>query len=194
MAAWSSPAWLRRPRSRFRFNDFNVLISGQVTPKTKVLYLRDIQERVKKAAPFLHYDADPYPVIANGRLAGSSTATRAATRTRTPRASTGQGGLSGSFNYVRNSVKATIDAYDGKATFYVVDQKDPVIKAYEEAFPKLFTKFDQMPSSIKTHLRYPQDLFRAQTDIYRTYHMTNPTTFFTKADLWEVSPDPVPTR
>lgn len=183
-------SWSRRAAFALRFNDFNVLISGQVTPKTKILYLRDILDRVKKAAPFLRYDSDPYAVIADGKLVWMLDGYTSSNRYPYSQAFDGEGGLNGSFNYVRNSVKATIDAYNGTIKFYVVDDKDPVIQAYRSAFPKLFTDFKEMPNAIKRHLRYPQDLFRAQTDQYRAYHMTNPTTFFTKADLWEVSPDP----
>ena len=183
-------SWLRRAAFALRFNDFNVLISGQITPKTKVLYLRDILERVRKAAPFLHYDADPYPVIADGRLVWMVDGYTTSSKYPYSQSFSGTGGLNGSFNYVRNSVKATIDAYDGTVKFYVIDPKDPVIQAYRSAFPHLFTDYDKMPAAIKKHLRYPQDLFGAQTDVYRTYHMTNTTTFYNKADLWEVSPDP----
>ena len=183
-------SWLRRAAFALRFNDFNVLISGQVTPKTKVLYLRDIQDRVKKAAPFLHYDADPYSVIANGRLVWLLDGYTTSDKYPYSQSFTGNGGLNGSFNYVRNSVKVTIDAYDGTIKFYVVDKSDPVLQAYRSAFPQLFTDFSKMPAALKSHLRFPQDLFRAQTDTYRTYHMVNPTTFYNKADLWEVSPDP----
>jgi uncharacterized protein len=183
-------SWLRRAAFALRFNDFNVLISGQITPKTRVLYLRGILDRVKKAAPFLHYDTDPYPVIANGRLTWLLDGYTTSDKYPYSQSFSGDGGLSGSFNYVRNSVKATVDAYDGSVHFYVVDTKDPIIKAYRSAFPQLFTDFTKMPKAIKDHLRFPQDLFRAQTDVYRTYHMINPTTFYNKADLWEVSPDP----
>ncbi len=161
-----------------------------MTPKTKVLYLRDIRDRVKKAAPFLHYDADPYPVIANGRLVWMLDGYTTSDNYPYSQAFTGRVGSTDRFNYVRNSVKATIDAYDGTINFYVIDTKDPVIQAYESAFPHLFTSYTKMPDAIKKHLRYPQDLFGAQTDVYRTYHMTNTTTFYNKADLWEVSPDP----
>jgi uncharacterized protein len=183
-------SWLRRAAFGLRFNDFNILISGQVTPNTKVLYLRDIVERAKKSAPFLRYDADPYAVIANGRLVWMIDGYTTSDRYPYSESFNGEGGLNGSFNYVRNSVKVTVDAYNGTIKYYVVDPKDPVIKAYRAAFPKLFTDFSEMPTAIKRHLRYPQDLFRTQTDVYRAYHMTNPTTFYNKADLWEVSPDP----
>ena len=183
-------SWLRRAAFALRFNDFNMLISGQVTPKTKVLYLRDILDRVKKAAPFLKFDVDPYAVIADGKLVWLLDGYTTSDMYPYSQSFDGAGGLSGSFNYVRNSVKATVDAYNGTIHLYVVDPKDPVIQAYREAFPQLFSKFSTMPASIKSHLRFPQDLFRAQTDVYRAYHMTNPTTFYNKADLWEVSPDP----
>jgi uncharacterized membrane protein (UPF0182 family) len=183
-------SWLRRAAFALRFNDFNVLISGQITPKTRVLYLRGILDRVKKAAPFLRYDTDPYAVIANGRLVWMLDGYTTSDKYPYSQSFTGEGGLSGSFNYVRNSVKATVDAYDGSVRFYVVDEKDPVIRAYRSAFPQLFTDYKKMPGELKKHLRFPQDLFRAQTDVYRTYHMINPTTFYNKADLWEVSPDP----
>lgn len=183
-------SWLRRAAFALRFNDFNILISGQITPKTRVLYLRGIQDRVKKAAPFLHFDADPYPIIANGRLTWMLDGYTTSDKYPYSQSFTGEGGLNSSFNYVRNSVKATVDAYDGTVKLYVVDTKDPVIRAWRDAFPQLFTAFSKMPKAVKAHLRFPQDLFRAQTDQYRAYHMTDPTTFYNKADLWEVSPDP----
>jgi hypothetical protein len=183
-------SWLRRAAFALRFNDFNMLISGQVTPKTRVLYLRDIVDRVEKAAPFLKFDADPYAVIADGKLVWLLDGYTTSDRYPYSESFSGAGGLGGSFNYVRNSVKVTVDAYHGTIKMYVVDEEDPVIEAYQEAFPQLFSKFSDMDASIKAHLRYPQDLFRAQTDVYRAYHMTNPTTFYNKADLWEVSPDP----
>jgi uncharacterized membrane protein (UPF0182 family) len=183
-------SWLRRAAFALRFNDFNMMISGQITPKTRVLYLRGIADRVEKAAPFLKFDADPYPVIADGRLVWLLDGYTTSDRYPYSQSFRGEGGLGGSFNYVRNSVKATVDAYDGTIRLYVIDPEDPVVNAYQDAFPQLFTRGSRMPDAIRAHLRYPQDLFRAQTDVYRRYHMTNPTTFFTQADLWEVSPDP----
>jgi uncharacterized membrane protein (UPF0182 family) len=180
-------SWLRRAAFALRFNDFNILISGQITPKTKVLYLRGIVDRVKKAAPFLHYDADPYPVIANGRLVWLLDGYTTSDKYPYSQSFTGSGGLNGSFNYVRNSVKATVDAYDGTIRFYVIDPQDPVIQAYESAFPHLFTSYSKMPAAVKAHLRFPQDLFSAQTDVYRTYHMLDPQSFYNKEDLWDLA-------
>jgi uncharacterized membrane protein (UPF0182 family) len=93
-------------------------------------------------------------------------------------------------NYVRNSVKATVDAYDGTIHFYVVDESDPMVRAYRKAFPNLFDDADQMPAGLKDHWRYPEDLFRAQTEQYATYHMTDVSDFYQKADLWDIAPEP----
>ena len=185
-------SWLRRAAFALKFGDQNLLISSQIQDKTKIVYRRDITERVKAAAPFLSFDSDPYPVIADGHLVwvldGFTTSDH---YPYSQSMTAAEGGAAGkSFNYIRNSVKATVDAYDGTITYYVVDPSDPVIKAYRAAFPELFTNFSKMPRAIRDHLRYPQDLFRYQTDVYRHYHITNPTTFFSGTGFWEVSADP----
>ncbi|MGZ4675673.1 MAG: UPF0182 family membrane protein [Acidimicrobiia bacterium] len=185
-------SWLRRAAFALRFGDQNLLISSQIRDTTKIMFRRDVVERVKAAAPFLTFDGDPYPVITDGRLVwvfdGFTTSDHYPySQSQTPN----EGGAAGaSFNYIRNSVKATVDAYDGTITYYVVDRKDPIIKAYRAAFPDLFTDFSKMPKDLRAHLRYPQDLFRYQTDVYRKYHITNPTTFFSGTGFWEVSADP----
>ena len=99
-------------------------------------------------------------------------------------------GLNIDMNYVRNSVKATVDAYDGTVTLYAVDTKDPLLKAYRKAFPDLFTDGSRMPNGLRDHFRYPQDLFGLQTDVFSSYHVTAPRTFYNKTNLWAVSPDP----
>jgi uncharacterized membrane protein (UPF0182 family) len=188
-------SWLRRAAFALRFGDRNLLISSQIKDSTRILFRRDITDRVKAAAPFLTFDGDPYPVITDGRLVwvfdGFTTTDRYPySESQTP----SEGGASGkSFNYIRNSVKATVDAYDGTIRYYVVDTKDPIIKAYRAAFPDLFSNFSQMEKDypgLRAHLRYPQDLFRYQTDVYGRYHVTNATTFFSGAGRWEVSADP----
>ena len=98
--------------------------------------------------------------------------------------------LAGDFNYVRNSVKATVDAYDGTVTFYVFDPDDPIIKAYREAFPDLFTDGSRMPKRLREHLRYPEDLFKAQATMFGRYHVTEPKRFYDGSAKWLVSPDP----
>jgi uncharacterized protein len=183
-------SWLRRAAFALRFGDFNTLISGQISGNTKILYLRDIQTRVRKAAPFLHFDQAPYPVILNGRVLWVIDGYTATNRYPYSQSFSGNGGLSGSFNYVRNSVKATVDAYDGTVTLYPIDTKDPLLRSYRKAFPSLFTDASRMPVGLREHLRYPQDLFTLQTDVFSTYHVTTPRTFYNKTNLWAVSPDP----
>jgi uncharacterized membrane protein (UPF0182 family) len=182
-------SWLRRAAFALRFTDYNVLISGQITPQTKVLYLRDIRERAAKAAPFLKYDNDPYPVILDGKVLWVLDGYTTTNRYPYSQSTSSDTSVAG-FNYVRNPVKVTVDAYDGTVRFYVIDERDPMIRAYRKAFPGLFTDQDEMPDGLREHLRYPEDLFTVQTDTYASYHMTDPTTFFNKTDLWEVSPDP----
>lgn len=182
--------FLRKSAFFLRYGDFNLLISSQVDSNTRVLYLRDIKERVQKAAPFLRYDADPYSAVINGRtvwiLDGYTTSDAY------PNAQPADVGAAagGKVNYIRNSVKVTIDAYNGTMTFYVVDKQDPIIRAYEAAFPHLFTDGSKMSATLKAHLRYPEDLFSLQTNVYASYHVTDPRTFYNKTDLWAVSPDP----
>ena len=191
---------LRRTALFLRFGDIKVLISGQITSNSRALYLRDIRDRVKKAAPFLKFDADPYPVVLNGRILWvidaytvsdrypySESYSPAGTRIDT------SSGLQTRLNYVRNSVKATVDAYDGTVKFYVYDDPnnpDPIVRAYRKAFPKLFTDRSQMPAGLVDHLRYPEDLFRVQSDRFATYHVTDPPTFYQNARAWVVAQDP----
>jgi uncharacterized membrane protein (UPF0182 family) len=181
---------IRRAAFALRFNDINPLISGQVTDDTKIIFERDIKDRVEKAAPFLDYDADPYPVIIDGRITWVLDAYTTSNDYPYSQSTSGSGGLNHDFNYVRNSVKATIDAYDGTITFYVVDPDDPLIQAYQKAFPDLFTDFDEMPDSLRDHLRYPEDLFTLQTEVFGSYHVTKANTFYQGNAKWLRSPDP----
>jgi uncharacterized membrane protein (UPF0182 family) len=186
---------VRRAAFALRFGDANPLISDQITGSSKILLIRDIRERVQALAPFLRYDSDPYPVITEGRIkwvldAYTTTdrypyAEGADTTQLDPRS-----GLSHSFNYVRNSVKAVVDAYDGRADFYVMPVDDPIIDAYRSAFPELFTDFKEMPKDLQAHLRYPEDLFRVQTNMWSRYHIENPDSFYTGNDYWDVARDP----
>ncbi|HVW33478.1 MAG TPA: UPF0182 family protein [Acidimicrobiia bacterium] len=191
---------IRRAALFLRFGDIKVLISSQITSKSKALYLRDVRDRVKKAAPFLKFDADPYPVLLNGRILwvidGYTVTDRypySQAYTPDPNRLTTASGLSTRLNYVRNSIKATVDAYDGTVKFYVFDDPahpDPIIKAYRKAFPKLFTDRSQMPAGLVDHLRYPEDLFRVQTDRFADYHVTDPATFYQNRRQWAVAQDP----
>jgi hypothetical protein len=186
---------VRRAAFALRFGDLNPLISDFMTDDSKVIFVRDVVDRVRSLAPFLHADADPYPVAVEGRIVW--VADLYTTTSRYPYAQetdveqlSEESGLSHGFNYVRNSVKATVDAYDGTVTLYVVDDEDPIIGAYQKAFPDLFTPEDEMSASLREHVRYPEDLFRVQTAAYARYHLTDPDNFYTQEDAWRVARDP----
>jgi uncharacterized membrane protein (UPF0182 family) len=185
------------------YRERNFLLSGAVNDASKVLYVRDPRARVQKAAPFLQVDGDPYPAVINGRvtwiLDGYTTTDSypysermslgtAATDSRT---GTGTAALPDQeFNYVRNSVKATVDAYDGTVTLYAWDEKDPVLKTYEKAFPGIVKPRSAMSSQLVSHVRYPEDLFKLQRDILTRYHVSDPRTFYAQSDRWQVPSDP----
>ena len=197
---------LRRAAFALRFADVNTLISGQITSDSKVLMVRNLRDILTKAAPFLYSDADPYLVVLDGKLVwlqdmytvtdrfpystpASDDGATSLGRPATGRL-TGLSGLPSDFNYIRNSVKATVDAYDGTVHFYVVDETDPLIRSYRDIFPSLFSTFEEMPTELKNHLRYPEDLFRVQSDLYTRYHVTDPRVFFNNGDPWEIARDP----
>jgi uncharacterized membrane protein (UPF0182 family) len=181
---------VRRAAFALRFGDINPLISGQVTGSTKVLYQRDVRERVDQLAPFLDFDADPYPVVVDGKVLWVLDGYTTTDEYPYAESYSGQGGLDHDFSYVRNSVKATVDAHDGTVTFYVIDPEDPLIQAYSKAFPDLFTDIDEMSNDLRAHLRYPEDLFRVQSDVFATYHVSNNRRFYDGNAKWLLSPDP----
>ena len=186
---------LRRLAFALRFGDVNPLISGFMTSDSRILYMRDIRDRVEAIAPFLHYDADPYPVVVDGRITWlidaytTSSHYPYAQQADVSRLSAGSG-LRHGFNYVRNSVKVAVDAYDGNATFYIVDDEDPVAAAYAKAFPGLFTQGGQVPDELRAHFRYPEDLFRVQTNMWGRYHIGDPHEFYSQSDRWNIAQDP----
>jgi uncharacterized protein len=182
--------FVRRAAFALRFGSLDPLISGQITSNTKILLERDIRARVEKLAPFLEFDADPYPVVLGDKTVWILDGYTTSDRYPYSQALGGEGALPSSFNYVRNSVKVTVDAYEGTVTFYVFDKKDPIVQAYESAFPDLFTPASQMPDEIREHLRYPEDLFKSQADIFGRYHVTEPKRFYDGSAKWLVSPDP----
>ena len=178
-----------------RFGDLDTLISGQLESSSKVLLERNIQSRVARLAPFLFPDADPYLVIVDGRLkwvqdlytiTDQFPYSNFADTARLNRAP----GLPNRFNYIRNSVKAVVDAYDGTIDLYVIDADDPLIEANRKIFPGVFRDGSEMPEAIRQHLRFAEDLFRVQTDMYRFYHVTDPRVFFNVSDPWQIARDP----
>jgi len=185
-------SFLRRAAFALRFSDVNLLVSGQIRSDTsKIIMFRSIRDRVEKLAPFLHLDHDPYPVVVDGRVKWVLDAYTTSSKYPYSQYIEGVGGITGRFNYVRNSVKVVVDAYNGTVDFYVIKPgRDPIIQAWSEAFPDLFDRFADMPDGLKDHLRYPEDLFRIQTDVYATYHVVEPRRFFQGSERWLISPDP----
>jgi uncharacterized membrane protein (UPF0182 family) len=171
---------LKRLVFAWEFADLNIAISDSLTSDSRILFRRNIQDRVETLAPFLTLDADPYLVIADGRLFWIQDA-----YTTTSNYPYSQPAAAG-YNYIRNSVKVVIDAYDGTTTFYLVDENDPIIRTYARIFPDLFTPFAEMPSALRDHIRYPEDLFLAQVNAYRTYHITDAGVLYNREDLWNI--------
>jgi uncharacterized membrane protein (UPF0182 family) len=182
--------WVRRAAFALRFGSIDPLISGQVTSKTRVLMERDIRARVEKLAPFLRLDADPYPVVLGDKTVWMMDGYTSTDMYPYSQSTGGEGGLATRFNYVRNSVKIALDAYEGTVTFYVFDEKDPIIRAWRKAFPDLFTSASQLPDELRAHLRYPEDLFKVQSDMFGRYHVTEARRFYDGSGKWLVSPDP----
>ncbi len=186
---------LSRTAWSIRLADTNMLLSGDLTSKSKLHFRRGIRERVQTLAPFLNWDNDPYIVIQDGKLVwimDGYTVTNRYPYSKPTLIGTSVRDVDQRFNYIRNSVKATVDAYDGTVTFYVADPSDPMIQTYSRIFPSLFTSMDKMPSGIREHLRYPEDLFRIQRQLYTVYHITDARIYYGKEDQWEVAEDPAP--
>ncbi|MEE8456817.1 MAG: UPF0182 family protein [Acidimicrobiia bacterium] len=178
-----------------RFGDLNTLISSQLDDESKVMIARNIQDRITRMAPFLYTDDDPYMVTVNGRLVWIMDLYTVSDRypyselANTARLNSGSH-LPRTFNYIRNSVKAVIDAYDGSIDMYVFDPDDPLIRTNMNIFPGLFKPLSEFPAELVSHIRYPEDLFRVQTDIYTIYHMTNPVDLYQVNDPWQIARDP----
>ncbi len=176
----SLDGFIRRFVYAWQFGDLNILISSELTPESRILYHRNIRQRVNNLAPFLELDGDPYLVVMDGRLFWIQDAYT--TTDRYPYSEPLRGGV----NYIRNSVKALVDAYNGNVTFYVTDTEDALIRTYQAIFPELFTSVEQMPPSLRVHLRYPEDMFNMQAAVYQSYHMQDARVFYNKEDQWTV--------
>jgi uncharacterized membrane protein (UPF0182 family) len=174
-------SWFRRLLFTIDFGSTNILFSPVITNQSQALYHRNIRERASTALPFLRWDADPYLVIrADGSLVWILDG-----YTATDRYPYSQRIADGT-NYLRNSVKLVLDAYDGSLQAYVSAPDDPLIKTYAAMFPKLFKPFSSLPADLRAHIRYPEDLFRAQTVLFTTYHMNEPDVFFHREDQWQI--------
>ncbi|OGM24945.1 hypothetical protein A2627_03190 [Candidatus Woesebacteria bacterium RIFCSPHIGHO2_01_FULL_39_28] len=178
----------RRLFYAFRVGSLKMLLSGDITRESRILYNRGVIERVVKVAPFLTYDRDPYLVVAEGKLYWIIDAYTSTDRYpySQPLPLNGSPSTPLRVNYIRSSVKAVVDAYDGTVSFYQADPDDPIIKTYAKMFPNTFRSLSDMPKSLMPHLRYPEDIFSLQTAAYTTYHMDDPQIFYNKEDLWEI--------
>lgn len=164
-----------------RFGDIKILLSNDIIGESRVMYHREIEERVKKAAPFIQFDRDPYLVVGqDGRLVWIIDGYTTSNKFPYSEPVRGMG------NYIRNSVKAVVDAYHGTLAFYLSDPADPVVATYAKAFPGLFQPLSAMPADLRPHIRYPQGMFTIQARMYATYHMQDPQVFYNKEDLWNI--------
>jgi uncharacterized membrane protein (UPF0182 family) len=173
-------SWWHRFAYAARFSDMRLLLSTDITPDSRILYYRTVQD-IRRLAPYLQYDADPYPVVSGGRLYWFWDAYTTADRYPYSAMHAAAGGQ---LNYMRNSVKAVMDAYDGKITLYISDPDDPVIQVYNKIFPGLYQPLGQMPDDLRAHLRYPVDFFNTQAAVYTSYHVTDPRVFYNWEDAW----------
>lgn len=171
-------SFFRKLLFALRFSDIKIMLSTDISDNSKILYDRSIQKRTAKIAPFLMLDKDPYLVVENGRLYWIQDAY---TVTGNYPYSQRYRGI----NYIRNSVKVVMDAFNGDITFYVM-QSEPIIDTYRRIFPELFRDYADMPEGLKRHIRYPEDMFRIQSEIFATYHMTDANVFYNKEDAWDL--------
>jgi uncharacterized membrane protein (UPF0182 family) len=186
---------IKRAAFALRLGDFNLLISDQITDKSRIMFVRDPVQIAEKAAPFLTFNQNPYAVVDNDNgqiywiVDGYTTTNQYpySQNADTQQVASGSS-LPGSYNYVRNSVKVVINAYSGKTTFYSVDKSDPILQAYESAFPNMFTPLSKMPAPLQAHLRYPPDIFSIQSAIYGRYHLKSPAQFYSASNAWQLSP------
>jgi len=173
-------SFFRKLLFAFYFRDTNIVLSPQLTSESRFLYFRDLSQRLQRLAPFLQLDLDPYLVISQGRLFWIQDGYTKSDRYPYSFYTEGVG------NYIRNSVKLVMDAYNGTVDMYISDPKDPLIQVYEKIFPDVFRPMSEMDPDLQQHIRYPEDIFRVQTYIYADYHMISPRVFYNKEDRWQV--------
>lgn len=179
-------SFLQRTAAAVAMGDWNILLTSYLTPESRMMIHRNVHERIETVAGFLNWDPDPYLVMTpEGRLVWMLDGYT--TSSSHPYSKLVSSRDYGEINYMRNAVKATIDAYDGKVHIYAFDTEDPILRAYRQLFPHLIEDASAMPPALREHARYPEGLFRFQREIYSTYHMTNAEAFFNKEDVWDVA-------
>ncbi|GAB6157450.1 UPF0182 family protein [Desulfotomaculum varum] len=183
-------SFLRKLLFAINFADYKLLLTGDITNDSQVLFYRNIKERVPKIAPFLSYDSDPYPIInQKGEIIWLWDAYTVSDRYPYAEPFDNRGN-----NYIRNSVKVTVNAYNGEVNFYIADTKDPILQTYSKIFPNMFKSLAQMPADLRSHIRYPEDLFLVQCRMYTLYHMTDPQVFYNREDKWTLPTEKVGTE
>tara|TARA_Y100000748_G_scaffold121306_1_gene101945 strand:+ start:185 stop:2998 length:2814 start_codon:yes stop_codon:yes gene_type:complete len=187
-------SFFKRLGFALRYSELNLLISNQLSDTSKLIMERNVISRVKKAAPFLYTDNDPYLALIDGQLFWIIDMYTVSDRYPYAQpADSGRinerSGLPLNFNYIRNSVKAVVNAYDGTINFYIFDEEDPLIKSYSKIFPSMFDSKSEMSENLLDHIRYPEDLFTVQSDMYRDYHMIDPRVFYADEDPWVIPTD-----
>ncbi len=184
-------SFARRVAFALRFADYNLVLTNLLNDESRIIFNRQVSERVRLVAPFLELDSEPYPVVIDGRVKwivdAYTTSTAYPYSERRPLV---LGNRAVPVNYVRNSVKAVVDAFDGDVTLYVVDDEDPIVRAWDRAFPGLLQPFGSAPDELVRHFRYPQDLFRLQSQLFQTYHIPEADAFYNRADAWDIPVDP----
>ena len=174
-------SFLKKALFAARFKTEKILLSSDITPESRIIYNRNINERVRAIAPFLRFDGDPYMVVdESGRLKWMIDAYTYSNRLPYSKA------IKGGINYMRNSVKAVIDAYDGTVSFYISDPHDVLAKVYSRMFPGLFKPISAMPADLRKHIRYPHQFLQLQAAVFSAYHMTDPKVFYNKENLWQI--------
>jgi len=176
-------SFIKRIAYAIKFQSLKLLLSNDITDESRILHYRNIKERVEKIAPFITFDKDPYAVIADGKIYWIADGYTTSDNYPYSQPFKMNGG---SVNYVRNSVKAVVDAYNGSVVFYQSEANDPIIKTYANIFPGVFKPISEMPAVLASHLRYPEDIFTLQTAVYSIYHMDDPQIFYNKEDQWEI--------
>ena len=172
--------YFRRALFALRFQDMRLVLADDITPESRMKFDRNIHDRARKVAPFLKFDGDPYPVLADGQFYWIYDAYTFSNRYPYSEP------YSADMNYIRNSVKMVIDAYTGETTLYITEEDDPVVQTYASIFPEMFAPLEDMPESLRPHIRYPEDLFTIQSRIYSVYHMDNPRVFYNREDVWNI--------
>ena len=175
--------FIRRLLFALRFGTTDILVTNQITRESRIMFHRQINDRVRTIAPFLSFDPDPYPVVSEGRIFWIQDAY---TTTGNYPYSTPSATTAGNINYIRNAIKIVIDAYNGTTTFYLAEPNDPIALTIANIFPGLLKPLAEMPADLAKHVRYPEEIFGMQAAIYATYHMTNPQVFYNKEDQWSV--------